>query len=53
LGFRVLMLHRIRIMHVTLDGLAPGKWKPLTEEERAQLFHAVGRGSSQDGRQIG
>jgi len=31
---------------VTLDGLAPGTWKPLTGEERAQLFQAVGRGSS-------
>jgi 23S rRNA pseudouridine2604 synthase len=46
LGYRVLTLHRLRIMHVTLDGLVPGKWKPLTREERARLFRAVGRGSS-------
>jgi len=45
-GYRVLTLHRVRIMHVTLDGLVPGVWKPLTGEERAQLFQAVGRGSS-------
>jgi 23S rRNA pseudouridine2604 synthase len=45
-GYRVLSLHRVRIMHVTLDGLAPGTWKPLTGEERVQLFQAVGRGSS-------
>src|SRR3989449_8867165 len=46
LGYRVLTLHRVRIMHVTLDGLVPGAWKPLTGEERVQLFQAVGRGSS-------
>jgi len=48
LGYRVLMLHRVRIMHMTLGGLAPGAWKPLTEEERAQLFQAVGRRGTQD-----
>jgi 23S rRNA pseudouridine2604 synthase len=53
LGYRVLMLHRVRIMHVTLDGLVPGQWKPLTEEERVQLFQAVGRGSSQGDTRIG
>ena len=53
LGYRVLMLHRIRIMHVTLDGLAPGQWKPLTGEERTRLFQAIGRGSSQDDRHVG
>ncbi|MEP6935053.1 MAG: pseudouridine synthase [Nitrospirota bacterium] len=47
LGYRVLALHRVRIMHVTLNGLVPGKWKSLTGEERAQLFQAVGRGSGQ------
>jgi 16S rRNA U516 pseudouridylate synthase RsuA-like enzyme len=47
LGYRVLTLHRVRIMRVTLDGLVPGAWKPLTVEERTQLFQAVGRGSSQ------
>jgi 23S rRNA pseudouridine2604 synthase len=47
LGYRVLMLHRVRIMHLTLGGLASGAWKPLTDEECAQLFQSVGRGSSQ------
>jgi len=47
LGYRVLTLHRIRIIHITLDGVVPGEWKPLTGEERDQLFRAVGRGSSQ------
>lgn len=43
LGYGVITLHRIRIMHVTIAGLAPGKWKPLTVEERATLLRAVGR----------
>jgi 23S rRNA pseudouridine2604 synthase len=43
LGHRVVALHRVRIMHITITGLAPGKWKPLTAEERVLLFHAVGR----------
>ena len=46
-GYRVLTLHRVRIMHMTLDGLVPGAWKQLTVNERKQLFHAVGRDSSQ------
>ena len=44
LGYQVLTLHRVRIMHITLNGLVSGKWKPLSGEERAQLFQAVGRG---------
>jgi 16S rRNA U516 pseudouridylate synthase RsuA-like enzyme len=53
LGYRVLTLHRVRIMRVTLDGLVPGAWKPLTGEERAQLFQAVGRDSRQNDHQAG
>jgi 23S rRNA pseudouridine2604 synthase len=44
LGYRVLTLLRVRIMHVTLEGLVPGAWKSLTGKERTQLFHAIGRG---------
>ena len=47
LGYRALTLHRIRIIHITLDGVVPGEWKQLTGEERDQLFRAVGRRSSQ------
>lgn len=43
LGYRVTSLHRVRIMHVTIAGLLPGRWKPLTREEQALLFKAVGR----------
>lgn len=53
LGYRVLTLHRIRIMQVTLDGLVPGQWEPLTGEECMRLFQAIGRGSSQDDRHVG
>lgn len=47
LGYRVLALHRVRIMHITLAGLVPEAWKPLTDEERTQLFQSVGRVSRQ------
>ena len=47
LGYRVLALHRVRIMHITLAGLVPEAWKPLTDEERMQLFQSVGRVSRQ------
>lgn len=48
LGYRVLALHRVRIMHVTITGLMPGRWKPLTAEERAGLLLAVGRGAGEE-----
>lgn len=37
LGYRVLTLERIRIMHITLSGLARGQWRHLTGEELAEL----------------
>jgi len=43
LGYRVTRLHRVRIMHITIAGLAVGRWKALTEEERDRLLEAVGR----------
>ncbi len=43
LGYRVVSLQRIRIMHITLDGLRPGQWKNLTEQERSELFRTLGR----------
>jgi 23S rRNA pseudouridine2604 synthase len=48
LGYRVVGLHRVRIMHVTLAGLPSGRWKPLAPEEQEQLFRAVGRSSAGD-----
>ncbi|WP_340023170.1 pseudouridine synthase [Paenibacillus sp. FSL K6-1096] len=37
LGYRVLRLERIRIMHLTLSGLSRGEWRMLTLEELAEL----------------
>lgn len=45
LGYRVIQLHRIRIMHITVKGLRAGEWKELTSEELELLFAAVGRSS--------
>lgn len=43
LGYRVVSLHRIRIMHITIEGLGVGQWTNLSERERTQLLAAVGR----------
>ena len=43
LGYRVIKLHRTRIMHITVKGLGSGEWKELTDQEREQLLQAVGR----------
>jgi len=43
LGYRVTTLHRVRIMHITINGLGVGAWKELTKQERDQLLDAVGR----------
>lgn len=37
LGYRVLRLERVRIMHITLSGLPQGQWRRLTEEELVEL----------------
>jgi len=44
LGYRVVSLHRLRIMHITVDGVRVGEWKELSEQERQRLLKAVGRG---------
>ncbi len=43
LGYRVVRLHRVRIMHITINGLREGEWKDLSAGERRDLLHAVGR----------
>jgi 23S rRNA pseudouridine2604 synthase len=43
LGYRVITLHRTRIMHITVNGLSAGSWKELTDHEREQLLKAIGR----------
>jgi 23S rRNA pseudouridine2604 synthase len=41
LGYRVVALHRVRIMHLTLSGLPSGAWKALTPAEKQELFNVV------------
>jgi 23S rRNA pseudouridine2604 synthase len=41
LGYRVVALHRTRIMHLTVAGLPSGAWKALTSGEKLELFNAV------------
>jgi 23S rRNA pseudouridine2604 synthase len=41
LGYKVYRLKRLRIMNVTLDGIAPGKWRDLTEKELAEINQLV------------
>ena len=41
LGYRVIKLHRTRIMHLSVEGLNVGEWKALTTQEREQLLGAV------------
>ena len=43
LGYRVVSLHRVRIMHITVEGLHAGQWTDLSAEERERLFQALGR----------
>jgi 23S rRNA pseudouridine2604 synthase len=43
LGYRVIKLHRTRIMHLSVEGLHVGEWKELTTQEREQLLKAIGR----------
>lgn len=37
LGYKVVTLKRVRIMHLQLDGLKPGKWRNLTAKELKTL----------------
>ena len=43
LGYRVVALHRVRIMHLTIGGLSSGQWRSLTDQECRELFRAIGR----------
>lgn len=41
LGYRVHTLERVRVMNITLDGLTPGHFRKLTDEEVARLLEAT------------
>ena len=38
IGKKVLALHRSKIGNITLEGLAIGKWRYLTEKEVNEIF---------------
>jgi 23S rRNA pseudouridine2604 synthase len=42
LGYRVVRLVRVRIMHIRLGDLEVGKWRELTPREQEKLSAAVG-----------
>jgi len=51
-GYTVTKLERVRIMHITLKGLAPGDWRDLTEEEIRILYRMVERSSPDPAKKI-
>lgn len=46
-GFEVVKLERIRIMNVTLDGLATGDWRDLTQAEVATILSLTEHSTSE------
>ena len=42
IGFRVLLLRRVKFAGLTLDGLQPGDWRDLTDPEVQRLYKKVG-----------
>ena len=43
LGYKVYRLKRLRIMNITLDGIAPGKWRDLTSNELSEINKLVSK----------
>lgn len=41
LGYRVVALHRVRIMNIRIEDLPVGHWKNLSERERTDLLKAL------------
>ena len=41
LGYKVISLKRVRIMHITLQGLAPGKWRDFSRSEIEEINKLV------------
>lgn len=40
-GYRVIALHRVRIMHIELGQLRAGQWRDLSDQEIRKLFSAL------------
>lgn len=47
-GYQVTRLERVRIMNISLAGLALGEWRDLSEDERTELFKLLEHSSSED-----
>jgi 23S rRNA pseudouridine2604 synthase len=45
LGYEVVALKRTRIMHITLEGIAPGKWRYFTPSELNKVLELVEKSS--------
>ncbi|CAH0526609.1 23S rRNA pseudouridine(2604) synthase RluF [Vibrio hippocampi] len=46
LGFEVLKLRRVRIMNISIDGIANGRWRYLTDAEIAEIHRLCETSSS-------
>lgn len=46
-GYEVTKLERVRIMNITLKGLALGDWRDLSPEEMSTIYEAIARSSSE------
>lgn len=46
LDYRVFKLRRVRIMNITIDGIANGKWRYLSEQEVTQILSLCEHSSS-------
>jgi 23S rRNA pseudouridine2604 synthase len=44
-GYKVVRLQRVRVINITLAGLAPGRWRTLQPEEVRGLRGPQGRSS--------
>ena len=54
LGYKVTSLKRVRIMNITLNGLAPGKWRNFSAQEIAEINAMVSKSSkTADGEGMG
>ena len=42
LGYRVLFIKRVRVVNIQLGSLKPGQYRPLSGEERGELYRIVG-----------
>jgi 23S rRNA pseudouridine2604 synthase len=45
-GYEVTKLERVRIMNITLKGLALGDWRDLSTEEMSTIYEAIAQSSS-------